>query len=267
MHKYLITTAIATTFASGAFADTEAQNNFVALSGEIETVIAEGANDKYGATTSFDLGVTAVDGIAAASMDFVTDADNDLTLDEWSIGTDVAGATVSFGDQGNIWVDTEAGSTIEDPAIAGVSLQLGVAGATVAFGFADITTDVTDLANVQAGYGLDLGRLEASTAFDYNLDSKEWVTATRLETDGAVIPGAALGGVVSYGSASETFGFEADVTVAGVTGYLSGDQDDMAQHVGGSYTYDISGVSLKGALDYDIENEVTAPSVTVGFSF
>lgn len=267
MNKFLTTTALVF-LGTSAFAEEAAPEApaAVTLGGKIETVIKEGANDKYGATTSFELNGNLANGLATGSMDFVVGSSDELKLDEWSMGTTVAGVGLSFGDQGNIWISTEAGSTIEEPTMATESLQISAMGATVALGFDAIGTDVTDLENIQATYGMDLSILEVSTAGDYNVDSKEWVVAGRADTAG-MIDGVRLGGAMSYGSASENIGFEADATVMGVTAYLSGDQDDMAQHLGGSYTYDINGVDLEGALDYDINAETYAPSVTLSFNF
>ena len=267
MTKFLSTTALV--FAgTAAFADQApvTPTPAVTLSGEIETVIAEGLNDKWGATTSFGFDGALTNGAATGSMEFVVDSDNDLTLDGWSMGTNVAGVAMSFGDQGNIWFDTESGATIEEPTMAAESLSLGVGSATVALAFTDIGTDVTDIANVQGAYDLNVGIANVTAAGDYNIDSKEWVVGGRADTAG-MLDGVRLGGAATYGSASENIAFEADATVMGLTAYLAGDQDDLAQNIGGSYTYDLGGIDLKGAVDYDIDAETYAPSVTATFAF
>lgn len=263
MNKFLATSALVLV-SGAAYAESAAQA--VVLGGQIETVIAEtGSDDKWGATTSFELNADMASGLAMGRMDLVTDADNDLTLNEWSFGTTVGGVAMSWGKQGNIWIDTEAGSTIEEPTM-GESLQLSVGNASVGFGLTDSSVDVTDLANIQASATVDAGILAVTAAGDYNLDSEEWVLAGRADTAG-MLDGVRLGGAVSYGSLSETIGLEADATVMGVTAYVSGDQDDLAQHVGGSYGYDLSGVLLEGAVDYDIDAENVTPKITATFSF
>ena len=263
MNKLLTTTALV--LAAGAAFGQEAIPP-VTIGGEIETVIKEtGTDDKWGATTSFALDLDVNVAPASGSLEFVTDADNDVTLDEWSMGTAVAGVGLSFGKQGNVWIDTESGATIEEPTMA-ESVQVTVAGATVGVGLTDLTADVTDVANIQGSYTINANIFNVTTAGDYNLDSEEWVAAGRVET-GDMLNGVTLGGAMSYGSASESIGFEVDATALGITGYLAGDQDEMAEHVGAKYTYDLSGVSLEGAVDYDIENETTTPQLTVSFNF
>ena len=261
MNKLLTTTAVAVLLAGTAHAEG-------LVSGSIETVIAESANDKYGATTSFDIDVNAPDGIATGSMSFKVDGANDLALDEWHIGTTAGATALSFGKQGNIWVDTESSAvngTLEEPTMATESLQVSAMGATVALGFDDVKTDVTDLENVQVSYAMGVSILNVATAYDYNIDSKEWVLAGRADTAG-MLEGVRLGGAVSYGSLSEQTNFEVDATVMGITSYMNGDVDDLTQNVGGSYTIGEQ-LTLEGAVNYNLNTEVVAPSVTLSFNF
>ena len=267
MNKLMTTTAVAVLFTSTAYAE-EAPVAAGLVSGSIETVIAETANDKYGATTSFEVDVNAPSGVATGGLTFKATPSTSVAIDEWHIGTTVGAATLSFGDQGNIWFDTESAAvngTIEEPTMADESLQVSAMGATVALGFDAIGTDVTDLENVQFSYGMNLSILDVSTAADYNVDNQEWVFAGRADTAG-MLEGVRLGGAVSYGTLSEKTSYEADATVMGITGYLNGDTDDLTQNVGGSYTMGTE-LTVEGAVNYNLNTEVLAPSVTLAFNF
>jgi hypothetical protein len=268
MNKLLTTTALVI-LGTSAFADqTPVASAAVTVGGSIETVIAETANDKYGATTSFDLDVNAPDGIVTGGISFKATPSTSVSVDEWNIGTTVGATGLSFGKQGNIWLDTESSAvngTIEEPTMTKESLQVSAMGATVALGFDAIGTDVTDLENVQFSYGMNVNILDVATAADYNIDSKEWVLAGRADTAG-MIEGVRLGGAVSYGTLSEKTSFEADATVMGLTGYLNGDTDDLTQNVGGSYTMG-EVLKVEGAVNYNLNTEVVAPSVTLSFDF
>lgn len=271
MHRYLLTTALV--FAAGsAFAEAEgAPQEVGGFSGEIETVIAKtGVDDKLGATTTFGLDLDARNRMAFGRMDFAVDSTSQaLKLDEWALGTSVGAAELSFGKQGNLWVDTEslaATSTIEEPTM-GTSIQVNAMGVKAGVAFTDVGADVTDLSNVQVGYATDLGKAAVDTAFDYNLDNDHWTTGTRVETQGAIIAGAGVGGVVSYGSENEVFGFEGFATIAGVTGYIAGDQDDMTQDAGANYVTDLGGLGLEAGVNYNFDNEEFSPKVVASFSF
>lgn len=255
MSKFLTTTALVLVAGSAMAAD---------IGAEITVDIEENAAGDWGATTSFDLGLSA--DMGAGRMDFVVDADGDVALDEYAIGTSIAGATLSFGDQGNAWIGSEDGATLEDPAMA-ESFMVSAQGATMAFGWTDIGADVTDLSNVQGKYGMSMmeGTAHVEAAGDYNFNSEEWVIGGRVDT--FLGDSLAAGAAVTYGSANETIGYEADATMAGITAYLNGDQDDMAQNVGGSYTYDLNGVQLGAGVNYNIDAEEMKPSASIAFAF
>ena len=255
MSKLLTTTALGLVAGSAMAAD---------MGAEITVDIEENAAGDWGATTSFDLGLSAAAG--AARMDFVVDADGDVALDEYAIGTSIAGATLSFGDQGNAWIDSEDGATLEDPAME-ESFMVSAQGATMAFGWTDIGADVTDLSNVQGKYGMTLmeGMAHVEAAGDYNFNSENWTVGGRADV--FVNENIAAGTAFTYGSANETIGFEGDVTAYGITAYLNGDADEIAQNVGGSYTYNLAGIELGAGVNYNIDSEEMTPSASASFAF
>lgn len=263
MNKFLATAAIV--FAgTAAFAEDGAMGPRVGISGEVETVIAETAGDKYGATTSLDLNLN-VYSAGTARMDFVVDTTSkEIELDEWAIGVPLGMAKLSFGDQGNIFVEGETGVTLEEPDM-GTSISAEVMNAKIAIGFSDITTDVTDVENIQGSYNSALGIIGVTASGDYNLDSKDWILGNRIDAD---LDLAAVGVTTTYGSASETFAFEADATVYGITAYVAGDQNDFAQNVGASYEYNLtSNLQLNAGADYNIDSEELKPEFGVSFNF
>ena len=262
MGKFLLTTAL--TLVAGAAIAQEVTEAPVGLTGKIETVIAEGAGGDWGATSSFDLGVSAGSGLASGSMSFVVDSNNDLALDEYSIGTSIGGTELSFGDQGNIWIDTENGSSIEEAKIADESIQATIAGVSVAAGLN--MDDLTDIQNVQAGYGIPLGIANINAVGDYNLNSESWIVAGRADTDG-MLENVRIGGAVSYGSISEKLGFEADATVGQLTGYIGGDQDDLMKDAGVNGEVAVAGIDVETKLNYNFDSEELTPSVGLSFNF
>ena len=262
MGKFLLTTAL--TLVAGSVIAQEVTEAPVGLTGKIETVIAEGASGDWGATSSFDLGVSAGSGLASGSMSFVVDSNNDLALDEYSIGTQVGGTELSFGDQGNIWIDTENGSSIEEAKIADESVQATILGVSLAAGLN--MDDLTDIQNVQAGYGIPLGIANINAVADYNLNSEAWIVAGRADTDG-MLENVRVGGAVSYGSVSETLGFEADATVGPLTGYIGGDQNDLMKDAGVNGDVEFAGMDVETKLNYNFDSKEITPSVGLSFNF
>ena len=256
MSKLLTTTALVMFAGTAMAAD---------MSGEITVDIEENAAGDWGATTSFDLGISAGN-IATGAMGFVVDSEGDVALDEYAIGTPVGGAFISFGDQGNAWIASEDGATMADPDME-ESVMVTAQGATMAIGWTDIEADATDISNVQGLYGMTIGAgmAHVEAAGDYNFNSEDWTIGGRADT--FISEGIAAGAAMTYGSADEVIGFEVDTTAYGVTAYLNGDQDDMAQNVGGNYTYDLNGLELGAGVNYNIDSEEMTPSASVSFSF
>jgi len=253
--------------AGAAFAESAPAAQSVAVTGQIETVIAETAadSDKYGATTSFDLGVAAA-GVAFGGLDFVTDSDNDLSLDEWHMGVNVGLATISYGNQGNNWIGAEGEQTLADPAM-GESLKVSLGDATVALGMTDSSADVTDFSNIQATYTMGVADAMSLTgAIDYNMDSENTILGAGLGGIGLGV--ATASGAFTYDMDAETWGYEGVVASGGLTAYVNGDNEETLQNIGGGYDYNIAtGLTVGGDVSYNLDTEETTPSVTATFSF
>lgn len=237
----------------------------VSLTGKIETVIAENASDKYGATTTFGLDV-GVTGVGFGGMDFAVGSDKDLELDEWHMGVDLGLAKVSYGDQGNIWIGAEGEQTIADPAM-GESLKVSVGDATVALGMTDSAADVTDLSNIQATYSLGvLDGVSLTTALDYNMDSENTVLGAGVA--GIDLGVASASGAFTYDMDASTWGYEAGVKNGGMVAYFNGDDTETFQNVGGGYDYTVAnGVVVGADVAYNLNDEKFTPKVTASFSF
>lgn len=258
MNKLLTTTALVFFAGSVSAAD---------MGGKITTEIAENADDKWGATTSFDLGIasmgTSVPAFAAIDLDVNTDGD--VTLDEWQVGTVVNGdAMISFGDQGNVWIDTEDGSTMADPAMK-ESFQVKALGAQMGVSWKDIEADATEIETVGGMYEMNVGLINLQAAGSYNLDKEEFAVGAR--NDYLLNDNIGLGAAVTYESESEDIGFEVDAGAFGATVFVNGDQDEMLQNVGGSYEYTLLGIDLEAGATYNLDNEELTPTASVSFSF
>ena len=181
---------VAVMAASSAMAEDTTTAVTPLMTGELSLNLAETAGDKIGGTMALDLDINA-GGIATVDLGLKATDGNAVTLDTWTVGTSVNGVALSFGDDHGLLPETAANAaadgTLAVPTMT-ESLQLGVAGATVAVGLTDWTADVTDISNIQGAY--TLGNVALSG--DYNMDSDNTVL-------GASVAGIDLG-LVSAGS-------------------------------------------------------------------
>ena len=261
--RKVFTILAATMFAGAAFAETPVVPTPV-LSGEVSLDFAETANDKWGGTMGLDLGVD-VSGLANIDLDFSATDGNAVTLDNWTVGTTIAGVGIAIGDDNGVFVGAEGEHTIAAPAMA-ESVKVTVGDAAVAVGFTDWTADITDISNIQGAYTLgDVAGLAVTASGDYNLDSENIVVGAAVS--GLSVGPADLGGTVTYDVDGEKFAFEGVANVMGITAYANGDQDDAFQNVGGEYTYNIGGAALTAGANYNVDTEVFAPTAGISFSF
>lgn len=233
------------------------------ISGEVELTFTQDANDDWGGAMGLDLDVNA-SGLATIDLDFSATDGNNLTLDNWTVGTTVAGVGVAVGDDNGVMPGAEGEQTLAAPAMT-ESIMVSTGAASVAVGFTDWTTDVTDVSNVQGAYTFSAGDIALTAAADYNMDSENTVLGAGV--GGIDLGVASLGGAATYDMDAEVFGFESVVTTGGITAYANGDDTDALQNVGGEYTYMLGGAELEGAVNYNMDSEEFTPSVTVGFNF
>ena len=263
--RKVFTILAATLFAGAAVAETE--NVAVptpVLSGEVSLDFAETANDKWGGTMGLDLGVDAA-GLANIDLDFGATDGNALTLDNWTVGTEVQGVGVAIGDDNGVMPGAEGEQTLAAPAMA-ESVQVTVGDAAVAVGFTDWTADITDISNIQGAYTLgDVAGLEVTAAADYNMDSENVVVGAGV--GGLSFGEVALSGAVTYDVDAELFGYEGVANVMGVTAYANGDSNDAFQNVGGEYSLNLGGATLSAGANYNIDTEDFAPTAGISFAF
>jgi hypothetical protein len=258
--KLLLTTVAAIAMATTSFA--------ADIDASIEVEIAENqTTDKFEATTTLNVDVATDNDEAFGAISLNSVDNTSVGVDEWHLGTTVSGVRLSFGDHGGILPEANAATgfdTLADTNAAMTeSLQVSTRGLGLALGLSDITTDVSEVANIQASYTTDLLSFgEVTAAVDYNRTSEEYTYAVAGSTD---ITGIAVGGIATY--ALDTWAFEAEATVAGLTGYLNGDENDSLQHIGVSASRDFNGITFASTVDYDTDEAQVTPSVTATFAF
>ena len=259
--RKVFTILAATLFSSAAFAEAPAMGPV--LSGEVELKFTQDANDDGGGAMGLDLGIDAV-GLANVDLDMSATDGNAVKLDNWTVGTSVNSIGIAVGDDNGVMPDAEGNHTLAAPAMT-ESVKVTAGSANVALGFTDWSSDITDLSNIQGSYDIDAGIAQVTAGLDYNLDSENTVLGAGVS--GFAMGSASLGGAATYEMDAEKFAYEGTVGLAGITGYMNGDQDDALQNIGGDYTYMLGGAELNGGVNYNMDSEEFTPQVTVGFSF
>ena len=237
------------------------------ISGAVNLDFAETAANKTAGKMGVELDIDAGD-VATVDLDFSATDGNALTLDTWTVGTEVAGVGLAFGDDNGLLPETDANTaadgTLATPTMT-ESLQLSFGGASVAVGLTDWTTDVSEVSNLQGAYTVDMDRFAITGALDYNRTTENTVWGGAVT--GLDLGVATAGGALTYDNDAELFAYEGTVDVSGLTAYVNGDDTNRLQHVGGEYTLQYAGAELSAGVDYDTDAETWSPMAGISFNF
>lgn len=234
------------------------------VGGKVSLDFSENTAGDWGGKMGVDVDVDSSAG--GVALDFIATDSGNLKLDNWTVGTSVGGVALAFGDDNGLMptttADAAADGTLTVPAMT-ESLQASMGAASVAIGFTDWNSDITDISNLQGAY--TVGAL-VTASIDYNLDSNNTILGAEIADRDLGI--ASLGGAVTYDMDAEIFGFETIAKTGSLTSYLNGDQDDPLQNIGTEYTHAMSqGVDFTAGANYNIDDEKLAPTVGLSFSF
>jgi len=176
MRKFL-TTATALLCANAAMAD---------VTGSVDLDVTENASDKFVMAPTIKLGFGSEAGDVSVDL---KEVGGDIILDRYSVGTQVGALGVSFGDQEDIFdlgagLEVVGGITLANPAESNENLQLSYGGYAVMIGMTDVTTDMTDITNVQLATVTDLGFANVTSVIDYNKASEDFTYGVAATVSG-----------------------------------------------------------------------------------
>jgi hypothetical protein len=240
------------------------------LGGSVGVEITENTAGNYVAETTLGFGATADTdaGLAFGGFTFESVDSSNLTVDEWQVGVALPSVTLSFGDQGDIFVGNDfeivGGDTIAAPADDHESLIAEFGASAMLIGFTDITTDIGEIENVQASYTLTSGQIGLTAVGDYNVDSEDFTVGAKANAKAGQV---VLGGIVTYAQATEVVAYEASAGYSFVTAFVNGDDTDAFQNVGAGVAYDFNGLNVYAEGTYNVDAETNSIGAGVSFSF
>ena len=240
------------------------------LGGSVGVEVSKNNAGDYVATTTLGFGASTETGVGLAFGGFTFESvdSGDLTVDEWQVGVALPSVTLSFGNQGDIFVSNNfeivGGDTIANPVSDHESLIVEFGAAAVLVGFTDITTDLGDIENVQGSYTFAVAGADLTAVGDYNINSENWTLGAKAD---ATVGEFAVGGIVTYANDTEVFGYEASAGYNIVTAFVNGDNTNMLQNVGAVVAYDFSGLNLYAEGTYNVDDKTNRIGAGVSLNF
>lgn len=236
------------------------------LTGSVKMEVTENTAGDVVNTTTLGLGLAST-GVAFGNIGLEINDSSTLVVDEYSLGVQVGGATVSVGDQGDLFPDggleMVGDNTLADPADHD-SVIVTWGGASAMIGVLDMSSDATDIENVQLSYGTELG---AGVSLTGVVDMNETTDVNTYAAEvGADLGVASTSTIITY--ADSHMAYELSMSTMGITGFINGDEDDMAENIGLGYSREMgSGLTLYAEGAYDLEAEDDTIGVGASFSF
>jgi len=242
------------------------------LGGSIGVEVTENAAGDYVAETTLGIGASTETGVGLAFGGFVFESvdGDDLTVDEWQLGLNFGQVSASIGEQDDIFVEgtfeivgEDTLALPEDDEVESVIVQWGSVSGFV--GFEDITTDISEIRNVQLAYSNDVGAFDYHAAVDYSDNTEETTVGFAGGYD--VTADVSVGGVATYAFDAEAFGYEATAGYKFATVFVNGSDDDAFENLGGGVNYDFDNLNVYAEASYNINDEDTTVGMGVSLNF
>jgi hypothetical protein len=261
--RNVIMTTLAALFVAGSVSAAE-------LGGSVGFEITENAAGKYVAETTLGFGITADTGVGVAfgGFDIETVDGGNLTIDGWQLGVSFGNTTLSFGDQGDIFVGGRMNFYGEDTLAlptTDVSLIVSHGAFSGLIGFEDITADIGDVRNIQAAATVEAGAVSVTGAIDYNRATTE--TTLGADVGYAVNQDVGVGAVLTYALDAKAFGYEGYATYNVATFFVNGDDNKAFQNIGAGVSQDFGGLNVYAETEYNVDSKNTRFGLGVAFSF
>lgn len=234
--------------------------------GEISVDVAKNNAGVYAATPGVDLtfGVKGSAATVFGGVDLTAD-NGSMVVDGWHIGTSFGATSASFGDQEDLFsfggLEELGGDTLADVADDHESLIVKQGNFAALVGFTDITTDISDVENVQLAYAGAVSAVEYNATVDYNVGTQDYVVGAALATEAGK---AKLGLATTY---ADIFAYEATVGYDMVTAFANGDEADTLQNVGAGVKYNFNGLDLYTEASYNLDAAEATTAMGVSLSF
>ena len=262
--RNVLITSVAAMFVAGSVSAAD-------LSGSVGVEVTENSAGDYVAETTLGFGVTANTdvGVAFGGFTFESVDGGNLTVDEWQLGMSFGETAVSFGDQGDVFVGGrmemvgESTLSLPNDEVDSVIVSHGAVAAMV--GFDDVTTDISDVSNVQLAYTTAIGTVDLISAVDFNNNTDE--TTLGVDATYAMASGVDLGAVMTYAVDAEAFGYEAYVDYKFATVFTNGTDDDAFENIGLGVAHSYSNLDVYAEAEYNIDDKDTVVGVGVSFNF
>jgi len=244
------------------------KTSFAEIKGAIGVDFSENAAGDVIATKDIDLDISSDVGFASIAV--ITDASDQLVLDEYSLGVKYTNGSISYGEQSDIFIggglEVVGADTLANPSDAGESIIGSYKNTSVRFLFTDTGTDVTDFDTVQIKHSLDVGKLSLAGSVDHTIDGGDNIYAAEAGLD--IAPDVSLTTVATHdNSLTDKVAYESIISTKGLSLFVNGDEGDWSQNAGAGYISSYKSVDWYVEAGYNMDSKDVTPAAGVSVNF
>jgi len=243
-------------------------SSYAGVTGSVGVDFSENTAGDVIATKDIDLDISSDVGFASIAV--ITNASDELVLDEYALGVKHTNGSISYGDQGDIFIggglEKVGADTLANPSDAGESIMATHKNTSVRFKFTDTGVDVTDFDTVQVKHALTLGDSGSITgSVDHTIETDDNIFAIEGKVD------AGTHTITTVATHNENLAnptaAEAILSTGGLSLYINGDESDWTQNAGAGYKSTYNSVDWYIEAGYNMDSEEVTPAAGVSVNF
>jgi len=243
-------------------------STYAGVTGSVGVDFSENAAGDVIATKDIDLDISSDVGFASIAV--ITNASDELVLDEYALGVKGPRGSISYGDQGDIFIggglEKVGADTLANPSDAGESILINAKNTSVRFKFTDTGTDVTDFDTIQVKHSLTLGSVAVAGSVDHTIETDDNIFA--VEGVASLGSEAKLTAVATHNeNLADPTAAEAIISTGGYSLFVNGDESDWTQNAGAGYKSTYKSVDWYIEAGYNMDSEDVTPAAGVSVNF
>ena len=243
-------------------------SSYAGVTGSVGVDFSENTAGDVIATKDIDLDISSDVGFASIAV--ITNASDELVLDEYALGVKGPKGSISYGDQGDIFIggglEKVGADTLANPSDAGESIMATHKNTSVRFKFTDTSADVTDFDTIQVKHSLTLGSVAVAGSVDHTIETDDNIFAV----EGAADLGseAKLTAVATHNETlTNPTAAEAIISTNGFSLFVNGDESDWTQNAGAGYKASYKSVDWYVEAGYNMDSEDVTPAAGMSVKF
>lgn len=223
--------------------------------------------DNIYATKDVDIDISSDVGFASVAL--ITNTSDQVILDEYALGVKSEMGSLSYGDQGDIFIggglEVVGADTLANPSADGESIMATWKNTSARFKFTDSSADVTDFATLQLKHSIDVGVMNWSGSVDHTIETDNNIFALQGKLPVGTFD---VTGIATHDDTlTNEIAYETIVAKNGFSVFVNGDEGDWSKNTGAGYKATWKSLDWYIEAGYNLDSEDVTPAAGMSVKF